>query len=220
MTSSSNLPRAVTIHPASQSNAADWSPDELPRSHAITPAGERTARTASADEARMAAATEDGYARGYEQGFRAGEFAEAARLRSAVTAAEDALAAIEQESSRWVANAEENICALAVTVARHLIGRELATDEAQILATVRLALAEFPMSETLRVRLNPADLHMVTTALAANDRAVGNRAGVRWSADPRMAPGGCLVEGHERIVDGRIDVGLERLYRRLSNAGS
>jgi flagellar biosynthesis/type III secretory pathway protein FliH len=39
-------------------------------------------------------------------------------------------------------------------------------------------------------------------------------------ADPAISAGGCLIEGHERIVDGRVDAALERLYRRLSHAGS
>jgi hypothetical protein len=33
-----------------------------------------------------------------------------------------------------------------------------------------------------------------------------------------MSPGNCLVEGHERVVDGRVDMALERLYRRLADA--
>jgi flagellar biosynthesis/type III secretory pathway protein FliH len=40
---------------------------------------------------------------------------------------------------------------------------------------------------------------------------------VRWLADARIQPGGCVVEGRERIVDGRVDTALERLYRKLSD---
>jgi flagellar biosynthesis/type III secretory pathway protein FliH len=35
-------------------------------------------------------------------------------------------------------------------------------------------------------------------------------------ADSRIQPGGCVVEGRERIIDGRVDTALERLYRQLS----
>jgi flagellar assembly protein FliH len=172
------------------------------------------------EEARLARATEDGYARGYEQGFRAGEFAEAARLRSAIAAMEEGLISLERESARWVGNAEENVCALAVTVARHIIGREVSLDRDMIVETVKLALAEFPVSETVRVRLNPQDLQVISALLATDDGRPINRGTVRWNADARLAPGSCLVEGSERIIDGRVDVGLERLYRRMSNAGS
>jgi flagellar assembly protein FliH len=213
--SSFSLPRAVTIQPGGAKGSA-WAPDELPRLSAATPLPGSPSRS---DDARVSAATEDGYARGYEQGFRAGEFAEAARLRSAFEALDEAMTAIEQEAGRWVGNAEENICALAVTVARQLIARELTTDSRLVVQLVQAALAEFPVSERLRVRMNSADLHVIADALASDERTLGGRA-IRWNSDPRLSPGSCLIEGHERIVDGRVDAGLERLYRRLSNAGS
>ena len=222
MMSSSRIPRAVTIAPsASGPGAAKWAPDELPRSRPMpaAPDLQRGAGAAPGDDVRMAQASEDGYARGYEQGFRAGEFAEAARLRSAIAALEEGLISLERESARWVGNAEENICALAVTVARHILGREIAAEPEMVVETVRLALAEFPVSESVRVRLNPQDMQMVTSVLAADEERPGGRKSVRWNADARLAPGSCLIEGSERIIDGRVDVGLERLYRRLVNAG-
>lgn len=221
--SSSKIARGVTIAPTAASSVpAAWAPDELPRTRTMrTPApAAPDAAAGPSDEQRIARASEDGYARGYEQGFRAGEFAEAARLRSAITAMEEGLISLERESARWVGNAEENICALAVTVARHLIGREISLDRAMVVETVKLALAEFPVSEAVRVRLNPQDLQVISSVLATDDGRPINRKTVRWNADARLAPGSCLVEGSERIVDGRVDVGLERLYRRLSNAGS
>ena len=216
--SSCNMPRAVTIQPGGTKGAA-WSPDELPRSPAMAGSSSNPAAASQSSDARLSAATEDGYARGYEQGFRAGEFAETARLRSAFEALDDAMTSIEQEAGRWIASAEENICALAVTVARQLIARELTADPALVVRLVQAALAEFPVSERLRVRMNSADLHVIADALSTDERALGSRM-IRWSSDPRLAPGSCLIEGHERIVDGRVDTGLERVYRRLSNAAS
>lgn len=220
--SSCKLARGVTIAPtAGGSTAVRWAPDELPaHTPPAVPVATGDALPAVSDEARVARANEDGYARGYEQGFRAGEFAEAARLRSAIASLEEGLISLERESARWVGNAEENICALAVTVARHILGREVSLDRTMVVETVKLALAEFPVSEAVRVRLNPQDLQVISSVLATDEGRPINRKTVRWNADARLAPGSCLIEGAERIVDGRVDVGLERLYRRLSNAGS
>ena len=41
-----------------------------------------------------------------------------------------------------------------------------------------------------------------------------------WIADARIAPGGAMVEGRERIVDARVDSALERIYRRLTYTGA
>lgn len=208
--SSSSLPRAVAIQPGG-AHTARWSLGELPsRGHSVA--------APEADTSRMEAANEAGYARGYEQGFRAGEFAESSRVRAAVNAVDSALAAIEQESAKWTANAEENICAIAIAVARHVLGRKLTVDRSWVVTQVKAALAEFPVGERLRVRMNPADLQVIAQALAADGAALGGRP-VRWTSDARMSTGSCLVEGHERMVDGRVDTALERLYRRLADAG-
>jgi len=45
---------------------------------------------------------------------------------------------------------------------------------------------------------------------------ISGRRDVSWMADPRIARGGCLVEGSQRIVDGRVDTALERAYRRMA----
>jgi len=61
------------------------------------------------------------------------------------------------------------------------------------------------------------DLSAIEGASGANDPAAALRSrDARWIADARVAPGGCIVEGRERIVDGRVDTALERIYRRLT----
>jgi flagellar biosynthesis/type III secretory pathway protein FliH len=119
---------------------------------------------------------------------------------------------------RWTGTIEENICALAVAVARQVVGRELTTDASWVLDLVKRALLEFPIDQPVRIRVNPQDL----AALEANGAAAEGLQGIvqgrdaRWVADARLAPGGCVVEGRERIVDGRVDTALERIYRRLT----
>jgi flagellar biosynthesis/type III secretory pathway protein FliH len=216
MMSSSRSPRPVHVIPrGTDPIGTQWSPDELPR-----PALSQRDGAANEPDPRLTAAIEDAFARGYEEGRRAGALAEAARLRGAIHAVSGAAELVEQEAMRWVGNAEENICALAVTVARHVLDRELETDRARILETVQRALAEFPVTESVRVRLNPADLQLVTALQGGDEPPAGRPAAIRWSGDPLIAVGGCLIEGHERIIDGRVDAALERMYRRLSNAGS
>ena len=113
----------------------------------------------------------------------------------------------------------ENITALALTVARHIVGRELHSDAAAVADLAKRALAEFPIDQPMRVRVNPHDLSLLSQPVIAGGDPVSiapNR-DVRWLADARIQPGGCVVEGRERIVDGRVDTALERLYRNLTD---
>lgn len=229
MTWSSSLPRGVRRAEGATSPApVSWSPDELALDtsglHAAL-ANEREPAPETAhpgvDAPEMARALEEAFARGYEEGRQAGESEEAARLRSAVRAASDALGALRHEGERWLGNAEANIAALAIAVARHVIGQHIAEDKSSLGEMVRAALAEFPVDQPLVVRVNPSDLRAITAALAdAGEAPVGQRAEPQWMADARIAPGGCLVEGRDRIVDGRVDTALERLYRRLTYTGA
>ena len=214
MTSFSRPARLVQVLPLGADTVGhEWSPDELPQRP-------RLSIDQDSVDPRLAAVADEAYARGYDDGRRAAEASGNLRLTSAVRAVESAGAGVEQEAARWVGNAEENIAALAVTVARHILDRELTTDREQILNTVRQALAEFAVAESLRVRLHPADLQVVTVLMASGGEPLGAPGAVRWMADPTIAQGGCLIEGHERIVDGRVDAALERVYRRLSHAGT
>jgi flagellar biosynthesis/type III secretory pathway protein FliH len=114
---------------------------------------------------------------------------------------------------------EENIAALAVIVARQIVAREVALDRQLVAELVRRALTEFPIEQSVRIRVNPLDLAQLTLVMGTDASSPLPITGTRdasWLADPRVARGGCLVEGRDRIVDGRVDTALERAYRRMA----
>lgn len=166
-------------------------------------------------EAERQQMAEAAYAQGYEDGRREGEIGEAARLRNALAAMEGALADLYANEARWTGAIEENVAALATAIARQIIDRELKSDAGVVAGLVKRALTEFPLDQPVRVRINPADLAALSSHGADGEPIGGNRE-VSWQADPQLAPGGCVLEGRDRIVDGRVDAALERVYRRLT----
>lgn len=159
-----------------------------------------------------------GHAAGLEQGRAEGEAAEGARLRSAIAAVEAALMEIREGERHWVDAAQENVSALAVGVARQILDRELRGSTAAFAELVRRALAEFPLDERVRIRLHPSDLAAISAMSGPTGESLSVTGGreAAWVADMDVAPGGCMVEGRSRIIDGRVDTGLERIYRRLT----
>lgn len=161
----------------------------------------------------------DAYALGFEEGYHEGELAEQARLQAARRAAEDALDVIRANEERWSDSISENIVALAVAVARHVVDRELALDPTIVAHIVSQAITAFPIDQPVRIRVNPNDLAVLDAAgLTAADGlgSVAQRP-AHWIADAHVHAGGCVVEGRDRIVDGRVDTALERVYRRLTH---
>lgn len=165
---------------------------------------------------------DDARATAYEEGIATGTLAEGTRLRTVVAAAEAALDNIRENETKWQESVAENIAALAVTIARHVVGREISSNPAGIADLVRRALAEYPIDQAMRVRVNPHDLSLLSlpTADGGEPISIAPNRDVRWMADSRIQAGGCVVEGRERIIDGRVDTALERLYRQLTSTNA
>ncbi len=205
-----------------------WAPDELAldtsglHERFLLPVDEASHGVGGAEPQDMEQALHDAFARGFEEGRQSGARVEASRLRDAFASIAEVLDALQMDSDKWVGNAEGNICALAVAVARHIIGKEIATDNSSLTDVVRQAVTAFPLDQPLTVRINPADLQAINSAFAALGDAspLTDRKDVHWLSDDRIAAGGCLIEGRDRIVDGRVDTALERVYRRLSYTGA
>lgn len=222
MITSSERARIVGVsHGATE--ATTWSPAELELeppapiepevSEAVPDVAEWEARIEEAYQRGRA----EGYAEGREEGLEEGRREERANVVPAVRALGAAIDAVRIEESGWLDALEKNIYALSVAIARHR--RSFRTDAETIVSLIRQALTEFPLDQQLRIRLNPQDLSLITAASAAGGAAAQIAPGrnARWIPDPKIARGGFVIEGRERIVDGRIDRALERIYRELSS---
>jgi flagellar assembly protein FliH len=208
--------------------AAEWSLEDLRVEDLYADFGggsDRAAQEAAHARAEADAREEqerqvrEAYSRGFEEGRREGEQSEGNRLKNAVRAAEHALEEVRENEERWVNSIEENICALAVAVARQIVDQELKSDPALVEGLIRRALEEFPVGQPVRIRVHPRDQAVIESRGTETrlPTALGGRE-VQWLADANLVPGGCLVEGRDRIIDGRIDTALERVYRRLTYA--
>lgn len=202
-------------------HAMTWALDEFAMPDIFPMDGVASRELAEPDDSHEQAAAErrsfeaDAFARGRAEGERVVRERMAAEVSSAVAALNAACAAVQLHEAAWVANAEENIAALAVAVARHIVGHEVVMDPATVRALVTRALVEMPVDSTIVVRLHPEDI-TACNGIQATDVS-GRAADVRFMADPTIVRGGCLIEGRERIIDGRIDTSLVRAYRALGN---
>lgn len=150
------------------------------------------------------------YSRGRADGERAARAGVDEEIASAMALLSEALNNVQLHESRWVSNAEENIAAIAVMVARHIVQREVNADPSFVRDVVQSAMAQYPLDQEITIRINPDDLN----ACRASIEEAGRRE-IRWISDASILRGGCLMEGRERIIDGRVDTALERAYRTL-----
>lgn len=158
-------------------------------------------------------------ATGWREGLEEGRRLERERLAQSVEALKGLLESIEGAAASREQEARGRVLALSVGIATHLLEREVRTAPEIVSDLVRKAIAEFPVRDPLRVHMNPSDLAILSSG-ADQEPARGQLTRgqtVRWVPDPDIRSGGCLVEGPERIVDGRIVTVVERIWRVLAN---
>lgn len=174
------------------------------------------AARAEADAARQQEELAQAWAEGHATGCAEGEAAAHEALAAVAATLEAAREQLAGHEARWLANLQENVAALAVAVARHVVEREVAADTSCVQAVAARAVGEFSLDEPLTLRVHPADLPALRAAMAGATAAAPPARELRWMPDAQIVRGGCVVEGRERIVDGRVDAALERIYRALS----
>jgi flagellar assembly protein FliH len=167
-------------------------------------------------EARHRAEVEEAYRSGFDAGRHEGLAEGRKALEPTVAALGSAMRELHEALEPRLGALQEDVLAVALAVARKVVARELRGDVRTYGALVREALSRFPVDQPLRVRLHPTDLAALSRP--GQDGEVidieGERT-VRWIPDPGLVPGDCVVEGPERVVDGKIDRVLERIYHEL-----
>jgi flagellar assembly protein FliH len=175
------------------------------------------------------ATLEDHYAKAKLAGFAEGraEFeARTAELNARIARMESVLNVLGRPLIDMDAQVEKQLVALALTVAKHLVRRELRIEPTQVVAIIRETVALLPAAaRDVRVHLHPEDAALVRERLA---QPQAERA---WSVveDPVMGRGGCRVTTDTALIDARLEtrlgavitqvLGSERTEVRQSNEG-
>jgi flagellar assembly protein FliH len=159
---------------------------------------------------------EAAYQRGWEAGRAALLEEHQLSLTARLAALEATESALADASSLLEARFTESLHALAIGVARHVVGAEFTAHPELVDSLITRALALAAINGPLMVRLHPDDLAAIhdlpgvrATAAAAVE--------LRWVADASILRGGCVVEGPASVVDGRIDRVLLDIYEKLAS---
>ncbi|GAB6067254.1 flagellar assembly protein FliH [Methylothermus subterraneus] len=155
----------------------------------------------------------EGYDKGFQQGYREGKEkgeAEGRAQAEQALAAEAAqfkqlMAALTEPLAQVDAEVEKELVHLALTVAKHLVRRELKTDPGQIVAVVREALALLPVAKRgVTLILHPKDAELVRATLELDP------AKVPWQIveDPTLTRGGLRVETEVSRIDASVEARL------------
>lgn len=125
--------------------------------------------------------------------------AEQSRLHATAERIAASLVRLDEATQQASATLAEDAVAIGMLVAEQLVGHAVASDATTVRTLVQRALQEAPDEPGTRVRLSPDDVPRVEMALAGTKRAA-----LEVVADPQLAPGDCLVESKQVVVDARL----------------
>lgn len=159
---------------------------------------------------------EQAYRSGFSDGQDAGATRARGELKAVMSATLEALEEVRSNRVEWGARLKEDVTVLAGAMARHIVDRALEEDPEIFAELASKAVACFHVDEPVRIRLHPDDMAQLQESGTAGEFMESRS--VRWIPDEDVVRGGCVVEGPDKIVDGRVDEGLLRLIRTINSA--
>ncbi|MDI6870348.1 MAG: FliH/SctL family protein [Bacillota bacterium] len=177
------------------------------------------------DEARTRAARllEEARHEGYQAGFREGEergLAEGrakaeAEMEAAVKQAMKVLTAAVHEKARLVASSREDVLKIVRRVAEKIIRAEVRLDPAVVERAIDASLRLVTERSQVLVRVSPEDLARAREGVPHFLKYFTPSAVVEVCADPRLTPGGCLIETNGGNIDAQLETQLEEALGKL-----
>jgi flagellar assembly protein FliH len=159
--------------------------------------------------AELDAIGQQAWEEGFARGLQAGEVAAVQQqkpvlqeLQQRVRRLQDVLDHLAAPLEALDETVETQLAALACSIARHVVRRELRGDPAQIVATVRETVGLLPVAaRDVRVHVHPDD------AAILRDKLAEPQARRAWSIveDPVLERGGCRVVTEDSQIDARVE---------------
>lgn len=152
----------------------------------------------------------------FEKGRREGEAAGSRKALEQFSAAIQGFAqstvAVAGYKTQLRREAERELVALALAVARKILRRELSVDPHIVLAVVKACLEELESAEVYRLRLNPQDVEPVGAWFRQQ-----RRGSIELIPDASLGRGGALLESSRGQLDARLETQLLEIERGLAD---
>jgi flagellar assembly protein FliH len=115
------------------------------------------------------------------------------------------------EVSGLIENEEQEILKLVISIARKVVETEISLQPEIVLNVLRNALNLLNDRRSIRIHVHPDDWTTVKNSLDGLDVKVELPRDVDVISDPKVSPGGCLVDS----VSGSIDADLETQFAEI-----
>lgn len=171
--------------------------------HADPEMGARSSAEQLAADA-MACAHAEGEARGYTKGMAAAQ--------DRIAQIHRFLATLADHAGKHEQQLADEVLDLALVFARQMVGQALAVKRELVLPIVATALSQLPhATRHIELHLDPADVALVKSVIPADHPGPP----IAIVLDPKVGPGGCIVDTEQASVDATVASRWRRLLASL-----
>jgi type III secretion protein L len=146
---------------------------------------------------------------------RAALAVERARLEQAAACLEKCAQTLTEAQDAVLQGVEKNLMELVLKVATQVIHDEVTQNPELITNQVLAALAHVKEDGAVTVRIHPQMLDILRGTSPRLLESLGPAARLHFEPDLSIAPGGCILETPQQIVDARIENQLARIATSL-----
>jgi flagellar assembly protein FliH len=190
--------------------ASDGQPTAGYISEPMPPGG---ARAAGEIEERLRAAHQQGFEQGHEQGQAAVRQSLSAQVEAMQLKLARSIEELTGSRLRYRREAEQDVVALAVAVARRILHRELTVAPEALLGVVKAALDKMEAREVHRVRVSNQDAAILRQFF----EQMGLPQRIEVIADPSLGPGSVTLESSRGLLDASVDTQLAEIERGFAD---
>ncbi len=153
----------------------------------------------------------EAYKKSFDLGYADGLTQSKQTLMDDVNTLQSMLANAAQPLANLDRALEENVVALALTVAKQIVRREVQADPKQIVAVVREAMEVLPAkSRELTVFMHPEDMRVFTKV--STEQMPAN---CTMTPDPSLSRGSCKILSDESFIDATIEGKIAKIAASL-----
>jgi len=190
--------------------------DAVPNDTVSYPAASYAALSGTAPVGQAPAFADQGGA-SYQQGFQEGQAAARCESATQIETMNLQLARAVEELSglrpRFRHEAEEDVVALSIAIARRILHRELTVAPEALLGLVKAALEKIDLREVHRVRVSRADAAMIAQHL----EKMGLPRPIEVIADPGLERGSAILDSSRGALDASVETQLAEIERGFAD---
>lgn len=164
----------------------------------------------------------NGYQKGKEEGITAGKKEVLQRQKEVleeISTTKNLLSQIvegaQKEREKFLERNEEEILNLSISVAKKIIGEEIATNKKVIFSVIKSAVDKLKERDKITLRVNPADLETINQFKEKVMYLQSKVSEVKYFPDESVEKGGVIVETSYGVIDATIDAQIKELKKTL-----